>query len=85
MNKGILLLLVLVFLGCSSSPTEQFKTLVSDPHYAQYKQKLDDLEHQQLSGAIGYAEYLERKKQIDEDYTKEVQERENIIIPEQQP
>jgi len=79
MIHGIVLLLVLFFAGCSSSPTEDLKTLISDPHYGQYQQKLDDLEHQQLSGTISYAEYLERKKQLDEDYTKEVQDRETII------
>lgn len=83
MRKWLLLFLVIIFSGCNSSPTQQLKTFISDPHYAQYQEKLDDLERQQLSGAISYAEYLERKRQLDQDYTKEVQKREQIIHGQQ--
>jgi len=54
-------------------------TLLQDPGFANYQQKLDDLEKQYLQKKITYAEYLEQKKKIEEDYEREVKKQKNSI------
>ena len=67
-----------LFLGCAYTK-EELTTLVKDPHYAKHQGQLDELEKSYLDKKITYAEYLEKKKQLEENYDKEVKERENII------
>ena len=76
MKKYLFIVAVFILVGCE---TEQIKSFVRDPHYAQYQEKLDDLEQTYLKKEISYAQYLEQKKEIDDNYSKEVQEREDII------
>lgn len=78
MKKGIILFFIFVFAGCSYGG-EQLKTWIEDPHYMDYRQNRDELESSYLKGEITYAEYLESKKQMDDDYDREVREREQKI------
>jgi len=71
-------MIVFMLAGCTYG-TEQFKSIMSDPHYKQYQEKLDKLETSYLNGNTDYPEYLERKKEIEETYTIEVQRREEVI------
>ena len=80
MKKYFLFAIVLFFAGCSYIDNPE--TLLKDPHYASYKEASDALEHEYLQGRIDYPEYLNRKKQIDDDYTKEVQDRNAKIAGE---
>ena len=77
--------------GCSAGQ-EKIQTylenpgkLLEDPHFAEYQKNLDALESRYLAKEITYAEYLEQKKGLDEKYTKEVKDREEIISPSPQP
>ena len=79
MKKLALLGMVLFLCGCNTVEGDQIKAWVTDPHYAQYQEKLDDLEQTYLKKEISYAQYLEQKKEIDDNYSKEVQEREDIL------
>jgi Tfp pilus assembly protein PilP len=81
MKKSIMLLLTLVLVGCTYG-TEKLQTyldepkyLIQDRHFDKYKTKRDALESEYLQKKITYAEYIERKKMLDENYAKEVQER----------
>ena len=76
MRKYALIVAVVLLVGCE---TEQIKSFVKDPHYTHYQESLDDLEQSYLKKEISYARYLEQKKEIDDNYAKEVQEREDII------
>ena len=78
-KKIILLLLAMVIAAGCTYDGESLQTWVADPHYTQYHEKLDDAERSYLEGDMSYSEYLERKKMIDEQYTKEIKERESII------
>ena len=78
MKKIAFAALVIFLCGCSMG-REELRTLVTDPHYAQYQEKLDSLEESFLKKEITYAQYVEKKKEIDDSYAKEVQARENII------
>jgi len=78
MKKASFALLIFLLAGCTYG-TEQIKTLVADPHYAKYQEKLNHLEKSYLDTNITYSEYLEKKQQLEDDYTKEVKEREDII------
>lgn len=75
----LIFLLVIFLTGCTYDEAKRLTTFMEDPHYAQYKKQLDSLEKSYLDKEISYAEYLRRKEQIDEQYTKEVQKRERII------
>lgn len=78
MKRFVMGILMLSLCGCTYGVRE-FKGIVSDPHYAQYQAQLDDLESSYLKGSLTYPEYLERKKVIDDNYAKEVQQREEKI------
>ena len=52
---------------------------MQDAHFADYQEKLDALESDYLKKKITYADYLQKKKEIDEKYNKEVQERRNVV------
>ena len=78
MKKGIILFIVLLLGGCSYG-TEQLKTLLEDPHYMEYRDNRDKLEKSYLDGDITYAQYLDSKKQLDDDYDREVREREEKL------
>ncbi len=87
-KRGIFLTLALVsVLGCASGEQrlegylQQPETFLKDPHFTSYKEKLDALESDFLKKKITYAEYLDKKKELDETYAKEVQERSEKIIP----
>ena len=81
--KNIFIVLALLFLaGCAErleSLMDDPGTILQDPGFANYQQKLDDLEKLYLDKKITYAEYLERKKKIDDDYAQETQEQKNSL------
>lgn len=77
--------MVLLCLGCAYESHEfqafidNSKTLLKDPHFAEYKEKRDDLEKEYLKKKITYSEYVEKREKLDLVYAKEVQERTKII------
>ena len=78
MKKMTVVFMALFFFGCAYGG-EQLETLVRDPHYAQYQEKLDALEKSYLHEQISYSEYIDKKKQLEDVYDKEVKEREDKI------
>lgn len=78
MKKMMLALMVVAVVGCAYGG-DQIRTWIEDPHYIEYQNKLTALERSYLSGEIAYAEYLEQKRDIDNQYTWEVQKREEIF------
>ena len=73
-------------LGCADKLTSYLDdpgTIIQDPHYAEYEKQLQQLEHQYLQKEIDYAQYVEKKSQLDDVYTKEVKERNAVIYGEQ--
>ena len=78
MKFFIMLFACLFLVGCEYG-AEQVKTFVTDPHYARSQEELDSLEHSYLQGKISYPDYVAKKKQLEDKYTQEVKEREDII------
>ena len=78
MRKSIVILALFFLVGCSYG-TADLKTVITDPHYAGYQKQLDDLEHSYLRGDVSYPDYLLKKQQIEDNYTKEVKQREATI------
>jgi len=87
MKKAILLISAVVLIGCTyegeklSTYLQHPRTFIKDPHFANYKDKRDDLESQYLKKELTYAEYVEKMDELDETYSKEVQERGAIVNP----
>lgn len=87
MKRLFLLLFVVGFMGCAAGAEklqtyiEEPKYLIRDPHFAEYEHKSEELEREYLHKKISYAEYIEQKNKLDEDYAREVQERDAIISP----
>lgn len=81
LKNGIFLFSIFILFGCTyegnnlknyfSDP----RTLIKDPHFADYKEKRDALESQYLSKEIEYADYVAKMNKLDETYAKEVKER----------
>ncbi len=82
MKKIIVFILICLCAGCSYG-TKLGAKLIKDPHYAEYQEQAGELERTYLDGKMTYPEYLEKKKQLDDKYAQEVQEREETI--HQQP
>lgn len=82
MKKSLLLICVLVLFGCTYGRDylENPSSFIRDPHFTAYKKDRDDLERTYLHKEITYAEYIEKKNKIDEQYSKEVQERNSKVI-----
>ena len=87
MKKIIFIMLMFVLVGCSvgkeklETYIDEPENIIKDPHFTSYKEKLDALESEYLKKKITYAEYLDRKKELDDTYAKEVKERSEKIIP----
>lgn len=81
---GVVLALMLAA-GCSykgetlSSYLENPSTLIKDPHYTHYQENRDSLESQYLKKEITYADYMKQLGELDDQYSKEVQDRTDII------
>ncbi len=81
-KKSLLLFCTLVLAGCSYGQNylENPEMFIRDPHFAEYKEKRDDVERQYLRKEITYVEYVEQKDRLDATYDREVQERTQKII-----
>ena len=88
MKQFMTLLLITVLAGCAykGKNLQQYlnepQSLIRDPHFEGYKNSRDEVESLYLKKKITYAEYLEKVKQMDEVYAKEVQERNTKITSE---
>jgi len=78
MKRILGLLVILLIVGCAYTQ-DDIGDLVRDPHFRAYKDNLNNLESAYLRNEIAYPDYLKQKKALDDQYTKEVQKRENII------
>ena len=79
MKKIFMFLMLICLVGCTEkirSYVDEPQTLLRDPHFAEYNNNAKALERSYLDGKITYAVYLEKKKELDEKYEKEVKERE---------
>lgn len=85
MKKTVTLLLLLLCVGCSyeGKTFEDYmddpKSIIKDPHYGSYQSKRDALESRYLHKEITYPEYKEKLKELDDKYSREVEERTRII------
>ncbi len=88
MFKRMMLLVFMSFiLGCTYAGERELgdyldepSTIVKDPHFANYKEKLDAVEKEYLEKRITYAQYLEQKTALDDQYNKEVEQRNQKIM-----
>jgi len=80
MKKMLLVVFCGVLVGCSYGMRDYIdnpSTLLRDPLTYAHRQELNELERAYLRKEMTYAEYLEQKKQLEEDYDRKVQNREN--------
>ncbi len=88
MKKEILFLVLPGLLaGCTyegkalNEYVEKPQTIITDPQFETYKEKRDELERHYLRKEITYADYVQKTKELDDAYSKEVQKRDAIISP----
>jgi hypothetical protein len=85
MKRAVALVLVCIAAGCAyqgktiGEYLEDPKTIIQDPHYMEYRSKRDQIEADYLNKKITYSDYLNAIKELDQNYTKEVYERNEII------
>ena len=86
----MLLFLASVLVGCTYAGERELSdyinepsTIVQDPHFTNYKEKLDAVEKEYLEKKITYAQYREQKTALDDQYNKEVAERNQKIMGEE--
>ena len=89
MNRMIIILSVALLAGCTytgqnpENYIDEPATILQDPHFGSYQQQGDELERQYLEKKMTYADYLEKKRVLDDKYSKDVKKRDAIISPEQ--
>ena len=82
MNKMLSFCLVFFVLGCTQrlqTYVDDPKTIFQDPLTVNHQDALDKLESRYLRKEMTYAEYLDRKKQMENDYAEKVQVRQEKI------
>ncbi|MCD4779149.1 MAG: hypothetical protein K8S27_01165 [Candidatus Omnitrophica bacterium] len=75
MKKGAILIFLLLVSTPGCQYLENPRTLIRDPHFAEYKKQRDELEREYLRKEIMYDDYILRRDELDNIYSKEVQER----------
>jgi hypothetical protein len=81
----VTVVIVTAVTGCSYSDghmreyLDNPETILRDPGFTEYEESLNKLESRYLNGEITYAEYMSQKKEVENKYNKEVQERTEII------
>ncbi len=67
--------------GCQTTGDlkEDLKAVVTDPLSENHQKRLDELESSYLRGKTTYTEYQRMKKEELENYSKEVQKRDQLI------
>ena len=73
MNKMMLGIMLVLAAGCSY--LDEPEKILKDQHYVAYQEKLSTLEIFYLKNEMTYAQYLEKKKEIDDMYGKQVKDR----------
>ncbi|MCA9405243.1 MAG: hypothetical protein KC684_01805 [Candidatus Omnitrophica bacterium] len=88
MKNILVLLLGISLVGCAyegrtlTDYMEEPQTILRDPHFTAYKEKRDVLERKYLNEEITYAEYMEGLEALDNQYDKEVAQRNAIVTHE---
>ncbi len=89
-QKHLLIVLTVLLVGCAykgqqalETYIDEPETILRDPHFTNYQEASDHLESEYLKKTITYAEYVEKKKELDDKYAKEVHERDSIVAPGQ--
>jgi hypothetical protein len=85
MKKWMLLVLACAVVGCSyqgktfGEYLNDPQSLIKDPHFTAYKDKREQLESDYLNKKITYADYVAAVKELDNNYAREVQQRNEKI------
>ena len=86
MKRLLLMMCMIALAGCSSYGADQVRVFINDPpgllkdqEYAQYRKDLNEAERQYLNKEITYAQYLEEKKDIENGYSQQIQERQESL------
>ena len=85
MKKMIIFILAVGLLGCSYGKQHVEYMLdnppgvLADPLYEDYEAHLDALERQYLRKEISYADYVEQKQELEDQYARESNKRIAII------
>ena len=77
MKRFIICAGLLILAGCASEGP--VKNIIRDQQFADYQGTLDQLEHEYLHKKISYADYLEKKKRVEEQYQRQVETRREMI------
>ena len=77
MKRFILAAAIIFAAGCST--VNPMDDIIRDKQFDQYRSDLDQLESQYLQKQITYAEYLDKKKIVEETYQKEIDDRRQSI------
>lgn len=77
MKRCILCFAIILIAGCAA--TEPVQNIIRDKQFDRYKTTLDQLESDYLKKTITYAEYLEKKKIVEEQYQKQIDGRREIL------
>lgn len=90
MKNIFFVVLMFVMMGCSAGKEkletyiDEPGTILKDPNFTSYKEESDALEKQYLRKKITYAEYLDKKKELDDNYAKEAAELNEKVGPAKQ-
>ena len=70
-------------IGCTAS--EPVQNIIRDKEFASYSETLDQLESDYLQKKISYADYLEKKKNVENNYQQQIDSRRELIRNQNDP
>ncbi len=85
MKRWVIVFGLVAMAGCSQLEgyVENPPSMLRDPHFAQYQEKQENLEKAFLHKEMSYSDYLQKKKQLEDQYTKEIEQRRDLIETDQ--
>ncbi len=82
--KCLMLCVGLLFAaGCASQGP--IKSIIRDQQFSEYKTTLEQLEKDYLKKKLSYAEYLQQKKRVEENYQQKIDARQALIENQNMP
>lgn len=77
--KRFIVVCAAAVLLCGCSAHDKVRNIIRDQEFADYQKELDNLEKDYLHKRMSYADYLEKKQQVEENYEQQISSRRDAI------
>lgn len=83
MKRYAMVVALIFIVGCTAA--EPVENIIRDKEFTSYRETLDQLESDYLQKKISYADYLEKKKNVENNYQQQIDSRRELIRNHNEP